>query len=264
MELCNLRIAPSCVAPNGFGLFVLDGGYKKGEKLPFTYQGVQTTYAMYDKLNEYLVRLTNMENMTVEEEDKHISKLDAMFTFQVTPAPRREAAGGGGIVDWDAVYDSFVAYSFEYNSKTKGMIFWPHYNGQGKVMPDERFEMYGLYMNEPPTYDYFYNTHDKRHGYGRMQESRCNVEVVLERKQVCFYALEDIEPYDELLLFYGVFFNRRNYEMNLNGIPEELWQRLRNEKRKWETECQERFEAFEQKKRLYKSSGELLVVPRQE
>jgi hypothetical protein len=257
MELSNLQIAPSCVTPNGFGLFVLDKGYKKGERLPFTYQGVQATYPVYDKLNDYLVKMTHVAEagLTAEEEEKHLNKLEDMFTFQVTTCV-------GENIDWNAVYDAFVVYSYEYDSKTKGMIFWPHYNGQGRVLPDERFEMYGLYMNEPPTYDYFYNTHDKRHGYGRMQESKCNVEIAIERKRVCFYALTDIEPYDELLMFYGVFFNRRDYEMNLNGIPEELWQRLRCEKRHWEAECQERFEAFEKKRRLYKSSGELYVAPR--
>jgi hypothetical protein len=252
MELSNLRIAPSCVAPNGFGLFVLDRGYKEGEQLPYMYEGIRISFAQYDRLNDYLVELTNSNVMSRRAQDMHVRYLAKEFDFHVEvpppPPPRRGGGGGGedGRINWDAVYDTFISYSFENNSKTHSTVIWPRYNHLGKVLPDERFHMYGLYMNEAPPYEYFYNTFDKRHGLGRIQSSEYNVRVETnDNDDLCFYAYRDIEPFDELLFFYGVDFRRRDYEIKLEGMPFYF----------------DRNSEFERKRVKYRDQGVLFVLP---
>jgi len=241
MELSNLCIAKSCVTPDGFGLFVLEQGYKRGDRLPYTYQGVCVSYEKYDKLNEYLVKLTHFKRMSRRLEDMHITRLASEFDFHVT----RNAAEDDHRVDWDRVYDKFIAYAMEVDCASGKTIFWPHFNHVGNVLPDERFEMYGLYMNEPPPYDYFYNTFDKRFGNGRQQECSFNVQVVIsggKNDQVCFQAIKDIEPFDEILFFYGVNF-KRHYKINMEQLPAYF----------------EHCEAFERERKRYKSSGVMYV-----
>ena len=255
MNLSNLCISRSCAIPSGLGLFVREQGYKKGDRLPYDYQGVRIDDDKYDLLNDYLCDLTNMENMTKEEEDAHIENLVSMYDLHVSRSNKDER------VDWDAVYDNFVVYNMETNELTKEKMFWPRYNAQGKPQPDERFQMYGLYINEPPPYDYFYNTFDKRNGFGRMQKSKCNVEIAVnsDTNQIEFYALQKIEPFDELLFFYGPFYNRRGYKINLRGIPQELIERLRDCKKDWEPHCFEMFKEMERDRKRYKSDGIMFV-----
>lgn len=255
MNISNLCIAPSCASPTGLGLFVKDKGYKKGEYLPYQYQGVRVNNDKYELLNDYLCNLTNMEDMSREDEDLHIANLASTHDLHIKKYQTDER------VNWDAVYDSFVAYNMETNWLTREKMFWPCYNAQGQVHADERFQMYGLYMNEPPPYDYFYNTFDKRHGYGRMQASKCNVEIVtnVEANQIEFRALRKIEPFDELIFFYGPFYNRREYRVNLHGVPQVLIERLRKCEKDWEPECFEMVKALERDRKRYKSDGIMFV-----
>lgn len=250
----NLFIGPTCVSNTGLGLFVKEKGYKKGQLLPYTYEGVLVEYEKYDELNDYLVELTN-QRMSIKEEDEYVADLAQKFDFHVKKKTLDER------VDWDRVYDSFIAYHMEVNYETKEFVFWPCYDCQGKVHPDDRFNMFGLYMNEPPPYDYFYNTFDKRHGFGRAQLSKCNVQSFLnyETKTVEFRALCNIQPFDELIFFYGVFFNRPDYNINLQGISEVSLKRLRSTKDEWDEDCQSRFHDLERDRKRYKSDGIMFV-----
>ena len=265
------QIAPTCIAPAGMGLFVKDCKFTKGDVLPFSYPGKRVSLQQFKAVNDALFALSEREtsrNVRILKQQigRLLIEFDICIMLPQSPAPR--FAGGGGKhnhvnvysgpaarnIDWVAIYDSFIDYMFEI---VEGKIFayWTAYDYTGKVVPDPRNvqqSMYGLYMNEPPPYDYFYNTF---HPGGREQISHCNVksDINEDGTDLVFTALCDIKPYDELLFSYGPFYRRINYEINMHGIPHDNLQAA--------TFCGDKLavEAFEEKRRQFKSHGVLYV-----
>lgn len=255
----NLKIAPTCVANNGgLGLFVDGKGYKKGDTLPFVYPGLEVPCAKYQELNEFLFQLNlkDPKTITKRQHAEHVLTLKKQFGIRIVNYSSSEP------VNWTAVYDTFAIYVFYTCAQADSHIYWTAYDAKtGALAKDDSQDMFGLFMNEPCPFTYFYNTHDKRNGYGRLQKSRVNVvsEPVIENKTgkctLHFVAVEDIEPYDEILFFYGVYANR-DYKINLHGIPNLRRPEPGSDLSSDSSEQKDKF--FDQIKR-YKQEGDLFV-----
>lgn len=266
------EIAPTCIAPVGMGLFVKDCKFAKGDVLPFSYPGKRVSLQQFKAANDALFALSEREtSKNARILKQQIGRLLVEFDICIVLPPASRGAAGGKHhsksfgpagqniarnIDWIEIYDSFIDYMFEI---VEGKIFayWTAYDYTGKVVPDPRMpqqqSMFGLYMNEPPPYDYFYNTF---HPGGREQISHCNVksDINEDGTDLVFIALRDIRPYDELLFSYGPFYRRINYEINMHGIPHNNLQAatFRGDKLA--------VEAFEEKRRQFKSHGVLFIA----
>jgi hypothetical protein len=254
----NLKIAPTCVANNGgLGLFVDCKGYKKGDTLPFVYPGKQVPCATYQALNDFLFELNKKDPKTITKRQhaEHVLTLKKKFGIRITNYSSDEP------VNWTAIYDTFAVYVFYTCAQVNTHIYWTAYNAKTGALEKDQQDMFGLYMNEPCAFRYFYNTHDKRNGYGRLQLSRVNVvsePVIDEKTGLCtlhFVAVEDIEPYDEILFFYGVYASR-DYKINLHGIPNLRRPEAGSDLSSDSSEEKDKF--FDQIKR-YKHEGDLFV-----
>ena len=228
------EIAPTCIAPHGNGLFVKDYKFAEGDVLPFSYPGKRVSLQQFKAANDALFALSEREtSKNLRILNQQIDRLREEFDICIV-LPHASAPFGGehlsksfGLagpqgrkIDWVAIYDSFIDYMFEL-VEGKTFAYWTAYDCSGKVVADPRNplqSMHGLYLNEPPPYNYFYNTF---HPGGREQESKCNVKTEMNEAgtDIIFVALRDIEPYDELLFFYGPFYRRVGYEINMHGIP---------------------------------------------
>lgn len=219
-------VAPSCVYDGGLGLFAkANARFRKGDLLPFKYPGVHVRREAFEACNDYLHELTN-KKLTARETEAAVNKLYEKHGISLV-----KTHDSAAIPNWDTIYDGFISYSMHL-CESDCFIFWRSYNFDGKVIPDQRqniinsahenvtYDMSAMYMNEPPPYTYFHNGYS---GQGRLQQSRVNVthKVDVYMNGICvafFQAVEDIEPFDELIYFYSVF-NRRDYDLNMRAIP---------------------------------------------
>jgi hypothetical protein len=125
---------------------------------------------------------------------------------------------GGAPVNWDLVYDSFVAYTFSAADEDV-FFYWHRYRGSdGRVLrdPEDVQVPYGLYINEPPPFETFYNRKTQR-----PQRSRVNVRTVYNEDRQCveFITVCRVKAGDELLMSYGPFYDREGYEVNPKSPP---------------------------------------------
>ena len=187
----------SVVSDLGAGWGVYAGKhYKAGDLMPYQYPGKWLTGIDYERLNRYLSNLTQKSN-TISDSDRSFLCRFYGIWFK-----------GDRITHADAVYDTFISYTFEVEW-TDRFYFTDHYDGTtGAIVVDGEDEDVGFYMNEPPiTGPYFYNICRRD-----WQPSEANVAAVPAADGgIAFVATKRIRPCDEILLDYGPHYNRSGY-----------------------------------------------------
>ena len=248
-------VAPTCIADTGLGLFAKKA-FKKGELLPFQYPGIQVTRDAFEACNEDIYQLTN-KKLGPRQHQLEVKRVFQQHGIQILETDSDKTP------DWDVIYDKFIAYSM-YIAESDKFIYWRCYRYDGKILPHEKdrrgypdamFDMSALHMNEPPPYAFFHNGYS---GKGVAQKSCLNVEesvyCVNGIRSIQFIAAQDIEPFDELIYFYGTL-HSRDYEINLNSVSKYVTDE--SNFAPWE---QEDCKTFKQRIREYKDKGYLFVA----
>lgn len=195
------------VANNGgTGLYALCTMHENSY-LPFPYPGKSCSHSSYNALNDLLVMMTT-EIMSKVATDAIVSTLKSRWGIEIRDAKRAWGTLG---INWDALYDSFIAYGYDTKDE---MHYWHIYWDYGDVAITASAPSHSpLFINEPPPYETFVNRLTERN-----QKSECNVEFIEgENNTVWVRVLRTVHRGDELLAHYGAFY-KRNYAINMTDV----------------------------------------------
>lgn len=186
----------------GNGLFSLRS-LEVGTLLPHLYPGVLLTTDKHDALATFLVKLTN--TMACDIDTARVCKTlkeDWNLSFFQGNRPK-------GTINWDAVYDSFCAYSFD--TGNGHVIFWNQFEKDGSAHTlDSSPRHAGLFINEPPPYKYFVNRLTWRR---QLSQENVAPESTPDGSGIQFRVTRDISKGDEILFHYGDIYDRKGYDV---------------------------------------------------
>lgn len=203
----------SVAEQGGHGVYALRD-FVVGELLPFPYPGVETDSENHDLLQAYLADLTQRTHHTCSNVLLAERLLKAKWNLQFFPTGTNKHVHCSGSVcqcgpNWDAVYDTFCAYSFA--TERGNVIYWNELcrDGTPRALP---FNMHHtpLFFNEPPPYKCFLNCLTQRY-----QVSASNVcpETCAATGNIIFRVSRPIARGDEMLFHYGPEYVR-SYDVN--------------------------------------------------
>ena len=140
----NFFVMPSSVGDNaGRGLYSLRT-FDANVELPLVYPGVLTDNLSMGRLNDYLVGLTH------EPQADAVSFLQSFYGIEIVRSSGRPAKDTDR-VNWDILYDYFLAYRFETR-------YWNKYYVTGEICALETNpRIAGLFVNEPGPHVSFKN-----------------------------------------------------------------------------------------------------------
>jgi hypothetical protein len=224
-------VGPSSISEHaGLGVYARRD-LPKGFRLPYPYPGKKVDNDKYDKLNAFLVSLTQkydgnknkpMDDPVVQKDldilrENYNIDIKECYHTNVTSVECRK--NSKQLIAWDTLYDNFIAYAYGIDDK-KGhyyTLYWSIYSHLGKLAFDPLEAKYmTLLINEPPVYPYIslFNFREQFNSPSLIPVEDTN------KVELYYHAFRDIKEGEELFLCYGPFYSpireRLDYKINLD------------------------------------------------